>query len=309
MIVCLGTTPALSRTMEFSSVTVDGVNRSKRVHEYASGKAINAARAIRTLGETVACIGTAGGATGDRLRAAAAEAMTEQDLATVRSPTRLCITVVDRAAQTSTELIEESGSLIADEGEAVLNLLSKRLPRASVCVLAGSLAPGLEPSFYARCIRACRAAGVRTILDASGPALAAAIAELPDFVKLNAGELATVEAIAGDGDAAIKTAAARLARRTGGWVIVTRGRSSTLAISASESFAVEVPEVKVVSPIGSGDSFAGGLAVGLSRGMPFEESLRLATACASANAMTPHAAHFDLHVVESLLPEVTVVRL
>ena len=45
MIVCLGTTPALARTMEFDGLAVDAVNRATRVYEYAAGKAVNAARA------------------------------------------------------------------------------------------------------------------------------------------------------------------------------------------------------------------------------------------------------------------------
>lgn len=306
MIVCLGTTPAIARTMEFASLAIDGVNRATAVREYAAGKAINAARAITTLGGRAVCISPVGGLAGERLRVLSSEVVAEQLTLDVAAATRLCVTVVDRAAGTSTELIEETGRLTPAEGDRMIALLTDRLNAAEVCVLAGSLAPGLAEDFYARCVALCTAAGVPTILDASGPALRAAIDARPTYIKVNAGELASVEAIRGDGEAAIVFAARAVAARTSGALIVTRGRESTLAVGTDWAMRIEVPTVKVVSAIGSGDSFAGGLAVAVSRRLSRDESLRLATACASANAMTADAAHFDASVVERLASNVQI---
>ena len=304
MIVCLGTTPTLARTMEFAAVAIDGVNRALAVREYAAGKAINAARAIATLGERVACIAPAGGVTGERLKMVSAEITRDLAFSDVAAVTRLCVTVVDRAAGTSTELIEESGRLEAAEGEQLLSMLSSHVGRAQVIVLSGSLAPGLDVAFYARCVALCRGAGVRTVVDTSGAALRAAIEARPDVVKINAGELAGVEPMVDRDDSTLFAAATNLARRTGGLVVVTRGAASTLAVDAAgadvQRFVIPTPRVSVVSAIGSGDSFAGGFAVGLARGQTIEQSLRLATACASANAMTADAAHFHMADVDRL---------
>lgn len=304
MIVCLGTTPALARTMEFAGLTIDGVNRATRVYEYAAGKAVNAARAAAILGEAVVCLSPAGGATGERLRAMAERSGVEHRFVEVGAATRLTVTVVDRERRQSTELIEPSGSLTAIEGEALLDALAACVDAASVVVLSGSLAPGLATDFYARAVHGVRAAGGVVILDASAEALKAAIEERPDVVKINAEELASVEPIASSD---VIAAALAFASRTSGWVIVTRGRRPTLAVHADgSSLTVEVPNVEVVSPIGSGDSFAGGLAAGLIREMTIEESLSLATACASANVGTADAAHFDRVAVDALIPQVRV---
>ena len=47
MIVCLGTTPTMQRTMLFDRVEIDAVNRAVEVREYASGKSVNVAKVLR----------------------------------------------------------------------------------------------------------------------------------------------------------------------------------------------------------------------------------------------------------------------
>ena len=61
MILCLGTTPTVQRSMTFAQIVADGVNRAKQVQEYASGKSVNVARILQTLGADPLEIGFAGG--------------------------------------------------------------------------------------------------------------------------------------------------------------------------------------------------------------------------------------------------------
>src|SRR5687767_6913570 len=68
MILCLGTTPALARTMIFDDVVADDVNRATSVLESAAGKSINAAKVARLLGEEVVATGFLGGDTGRFIR-------------------------------------------------------------------------------------------------------------------------------------------------------------------------------------------------------------------------------------------------
>ena len=310
MIVCLGTTPTLARTMEFDRVDIDGVNRATRVVEYAAGKAVNAARAAATLGVAgVACISPIGGLTGDRFAAAARQDPIEHDFVRVGAATRLCVTVVDRLGQTSTELIEESAGLSEGNSADLVAAFERRIVAASSCVLSGSIAPGIPADLYERCTRYAHAAGARVIVDASGEPLRRAIVSRPDVVKINARELASIEDVDVDvdDDRSVIDGARSLARRAGAWVIVTRGRRSTIAAHADGSLLeASVAEVKVVSAIGSGDSSAGALAVALARRQSMADALRLASAAASANAMTALAAHFDVAVVDRLTKTIQV---
>src|ERR1700733_9421480 len=108
MILFLGTTLALQRTMRFDRVVPDAVNRARQTHQYASGKSINAARVARTLGQGALALGFLGGPSGQFIRGDLDAAGIAHDFVEVPWPTRTCVTVIDAAAGTATELIEES---------------------------------------------------------------------------------------------------------------------------------------------------------------------------------------------------------
>src|SRR3954468_6046534 len=111
MIVCLGTTPALQRTMSFDRLRLDAVNRATSVLEYASGKSVNAARVAHTLGRRVVATGFLGGDSGEACRRDLDSAGVAHEFVTVAARTRMCVTVIDRAGGTATELIEEPGAV------------------------------------------------------------------------------------------------------------------------------------------------------------------------------------------------------
>jgi 6-phosphofructokinase 2 len=62
--------------------------------------------------------------------------------------------------------------------------------------------------------------------------------------------------------------------------------------------------VPVVNSAGAGDGMAAALAIGLSEGWPWAESLRLAVATAAAVVMTPGTAECHKADVDRLLPQV-----
>ena len=61
MILCLGTTPTVQRTIFLKRLEIDAVNRAHSVIESASGKALNVARVLTTLGKPCVALGFAGG--------------------------------------------------------------------------------------------------------------------------------------------------------------------------------------------------------------------------------------------------------
>jgi tagatose 6-phosphate kinase len=66
------------------------------------------------------------------------------------------------------------------------------------------------------------------------------------------------------------------------------------------------PSIETRNPVGSGDCFVGGLAVGLKRGLAPTEMLRLATACGTANALTTEIGILRGEDVAALAPKVEV---
>src|SRR3954470_16366450 len=108
MILCLGTTPTMQRTMLFDRVEIDAVNRATEVREYASGKSVNVAKVLRTLGHNATATGFIGGARGALLQEHMERAGIGHDFVEVEAATRLCTTVIDRGSGAVTELVQES---------------------------------------------------------------------------------------------------------------------------------------------------------------------------------------------------------
>jgi tagatose 6-phosphate kinase len=304
MIICLGTTPTVQRTMTFARLNVDGVNRATFVREYASGKSTNVARVLHTLGMPVLATGFLGGDSGKFFRSDLDRAGIAHDFVEVEPATRLCITVVDESAHTATELIEESrpaGSAAYGAQEKKLGGMidPKQVDPTSLLVLSGTLPPDAPRKFYASCVSLGQPMA-RVVLDAVGEPLLKALECQPFLIKPNQSEVGRTLGVAVDTQDAVRDGMKRLVALGARWVVVTRGREDTLVTNGASFWRVKTPRVEVVSAIGSGDSFAAGLAAGLSRGDDVPQACALGAACGAANAMTADAGHVRLEDVESL---------
>jgi tagatose 6-phosphate kinase len=308
MILCLGTTPAVQRTMTFERLQLDGVNRAHHVAQTASGKSINVARVARTLGAPVTASGFIGGDAAAFIRKDLDAAGVPHDFAEVEPTTRTCVTLIDQAAGTATELIEESKTVESEAWGRLTDKLDALLPSASLLVLSGTLAPGAPQDFCGRCVQQASARGVRTIVDATSEPLRHAIAANPFVVKPNRGEIAKTLGVDTSTDAGLREAMRRVVAEGAQWVVVTMGREGAIASDGSAFWRVAIPPVKVVNPIGSGDAFAAGLAVALTVGPPLPEALVLAAACGVANAMTPVAGQVRPDDVAALLGNLDVKK-
>ena len=302
MICCVGTTPTLQRTLVFDKLQLDEVNRSQTVDEYAAGKAPTAARVVHTLGEPVLCIGPAGGHRGGPLLADLAASGIAHDFVISASPTRLCCTLLDRSTSTATEIVEEASPLSEHAVEELLTKLRSHARRIQVLVLSGSLAPGVSHNFYASCMEACPNAAV--VVDAVGPALLETLKLKPRVIKPNQSEIAKTLGIEISTEAALKDAMRHLITRGAEWVVCTRGKDGVLVTDGQSFFSIASPRVEAINPIGSGDSVAAGIAVGLRRGLNVPEAAKLGVACGAANATTHRSAEVHREDVERLLAEV-----
>jgi 1-phosphofructokinase family hexose kinase len=308
MHICLGTTPTVQQTMSFARVTPDEVNRAVETRRGASGKPINVARVLNSLGEkTMLCI-PVGGDTGRFIRADLDALGIAHDCVESKAPTRTCVTVIDRSTRTATELVEESGPLSADESAQMLATFQKHLPGCRMAVFSGTLAQGVSEDFYAECCRAAGKFGVPVIIDARGNALTRALASRPLVVKPNRHELAGMVGKAIDDDASLRGAMIGLHRQGAQWVIITMGRAGAVACDGTSFWKIPAIKIEAVSAIGSGDAFAAGLASAITAGRDVLQACRLAVACAAANALVVGAGILRVEDVRRLEPMAVVER-
>lgn len=306
MILCLGTTPALARTMIFDEVVADDVNRATSVYETAAGKSINVAKVAAALGEEVMATGFLGGETGKFIRAQLDQMGIKHKFVEVRPKTRTCITVIDETNGESTELIEEAEAIDDAAWDQLRRTFKELVVKAKIVVLSGSLPPDAPVGFYGECVKAANAAKARVIVDAKGEELALAIFEKPYLIKPNEVELSETTGIPIDSDVTLREGIRQVQQAGAAWVIVSRGGDPLIVADAENSAQITPPEVEVVSPIGSGDALAAGIAVGLMRGMSVPDAAKLGVACGAANAKGYLAGFVKTDDVYDLHPRVQI---
>ena len=305
MILCLGTTPTAQRTLTFDRLRLDEVNRAASVDDYASGKAVNVARVAAMLGADALIGGFVGGPRGKFLSQELSADGMRHDFVSVDAPTRLCTTLIDRHKETVTELVEESRPVTPRDWTRLIRRTASQLKSAAVCVMSGSLPPGGPIDFYRDVIARAVPLGVKMVLDARGAPLHSALTCSGFIVKLNRQELAATVGRSITTDTALKRAMQETCP-AGGQLIVTLGAEGAAAWDGRAFWRVSAPGVQAVNTVGSGDAFAGGLAVALSQNLPPRQAYRLAAACGAANALHPRAGHVNVKDVERLRRRVKV---
>jgi tagatose 6-phosphate kinase len=272
--------------------------------ERPGGKGLNVARVLAALGHAVTATGFAGGATGETLRAALADADGVRDaLVPIAGATRRTVSVVDGTTGDTT-MFNEAGPPIAP-GERADFLAGYRalLPGAAAVALCGSLPQGLPVGSYADLVREARGAGVPVLLDTSGEPLRRGLAARPDIVKPNADELTRLT-----GSTEPVSAARDTRRRGARSVAASLGAEGLLAVTESGVWHARPPFRLDGNPAGAGDSAVAGLLSGLVEGLDWPARLARATALSAATVAAPVAGEFDPALYEELLPRVEVTE-
>lgn len=105
----------------------------------------------------------------------------------------------------------------------------------------------------------------------------------------NQTELSLLSGINCDSMDKVKEAVAELKRMGVGDVVVTLGSKGSLVCAGSTFETVEAQKVKAVDATAAGDTFCGGLAVGLSEGLSLVDAARFATRASAITVQRPGA--------------------
>jgi 1-phosphofructokinase family hexose kinase len=306
VILCVGPNPAIDRLAVVERLELGAILRPTEVVVQAGGKALNVARAARTLGALVTSTGIVGGQAGRWLAAAAAEEGLSPRFIDGQAETRTTYVVVDRRGR-SISVYEPSAPVAASELDALVRLVrDELLPSASRVAVAGSVPTGADGAVLAGLVDACHESDRSCLVDTSGAALAAVLAARPSIVKVSLDEareagIAAARADMADAARAIAGAGAAIA-------IVTDGALGAAASDGRSRWQVAAAPVAAVSTVGAGDAFSAGLLVALEAGRSMDEALAWGAAAGAANCEMIGAGRLDADRHAALVAKVTVAR-
>jgi len=290
VIIAAGLTPAWQQILRFDGFHPGEVNRAIDAHWCASGKVLNVAIALAHLGAPCEAIALVGGPP---------LALIEREFEALGIPrhwvqshgaTRTCTTILNVQSGQTTELVENAAPTNDAELLEFAETYARRVARAQIVILAGSLPSGTPANFYRELLAQtpCRA-----ILDVRGPELIEALACRPFLVKPNREELGRTVGRELTTDDSMHSAMRQLNAAGAKWVVVTNGNKPLWVSSQDGLFRITPPQVTAVNPIGSGDCLAAGIAWGLTTGESVLDAIRLGVAAAVENVAELLPARID----------------
>ena len=294
------------------STSVDCVEPTRKLRctiarREPGGGGINVARVVSRLGSDVAAVYPAGGVTGQLLR----QLVDREDITSVMAPvageTRENFTASEITTGQQYRFVLAGPLLSEPEWLRCLEVLAAQSGRPDLIVASGSLPPGVPDDFYGRIAKIARDRGIRMALDASGPALKAALNHHVYLVKPNLRELRELTG-APLVDRASQIAACRtlVSDRKAQAVALTLGEQGALLITDKGEWRAKPLAVKSVSAVGAGDSFLGGMVWALASGRAMEVAFKYGVAAGSAAVSSPGTELCQASDVRHLVEHVSV---
>ena len=304
MIFTVTLNPAVDRELTVDTISFDTVLRALDWQVDCGGKGFNVARMLKSLGISSMALGFAAGKSGEMLADKLQSLGIETDFIWVEGETRTNVSIVS-AENGQYVKVNEPGPTIT---ETDLGLLAKkigdRVEAGDWWVLAGSLPPGVPPTYYSELITIIQSAGAKVFLDTSDEALRQNCAARPLLVKPNDEEaheltglpVGTKEEIAAVGKAISAMGPAN--------VIISLGKKGAVLVNDGKAWLAASPQILAANPIGAGDSMVAGVVWGLSQGDSMQDALCKGIACGAATAGQKGTSVGSLEQVNQLLAEV-----
>ena len=303
MIHTLTLGPSLDLTYHVGDFGTDDNNRASNLHRAPGGKGINVSRVATRLGHPTVALGLLGGTTGMEVAQLLEAEGVQTWFVTVEGNTRTNPIIQNEAGE---QLRVIAPVPLVDErvAERLWNVVFALRP-PDFLLASGSLPKNVPGDFYRKVLARAKQDGVKVVADADGEELRGLVQDGADVIKPNRYEL---ERLLGrelpSFDDVLSGCQEALALGAG-TVVVSLGEEGALLVRPDGAWRAVPPEVRVQSPVGSGDSLLGGLCVKLAEGWEPQDALKFGVACGTATAMAPGTALCTRAGVEALLGQVT----
>jgi 1-phosphofructokinase family hexose kinase len=303
---------AIDRTVAVPNFRLARRHRAVESRTVAGGKGVNVARALKLLGRPVIATGLAGGPTGARILELLTEESILNDFTTIGGESRTNLAIIDPTSSEQTEINDRGPEVGPEAVDEFIEKLLYLAQGASLCVLAGSLPPGVDPALYGRLVGELRRIGVQALLDTEGDPMRLGLRAEPAVVAPNVEE---AEGAVGhefnDADD-LALGLSGLLEMGAREAIITRPEGCVAILSengARHRYEAEIDPLEPVSGVGSGDCFLAGYAAARYEGATPRECLAFGVACGAESTQHFGAGVLDPREAERLASEVEVEAL
>lgn len=285
MILTICPNPSIDCTIELDSLNVGKLNRVDNKVETYSGKALNVAVGVARLGEKCLATGFMFDANARLFEQVLDREGVEHKFVYNPGNARTNYKIIDKRSML-TEINDRGERVLPDKQDELVAMVRDITPDYDIAVMSGSLPKGVDPSFYGRVLSAIPQ-NVKVIVDTEKANMLSALQSREIFmVKPNLRELEDFTGrVVRDLHDMVK-ASAKYLNMGVKYVLVSLGAEGAVLTDGTESFFCKSASVAVNSTVGAGDSMVSAVCVGVEKGVPMQEILRMAAAAGTAAVTT-----------------------
>ncbi|WP_053218228.1 hexose kinase [Virgibacillus senegalensis] len=290
------------------TLNLDDVNRVTEINKTAGGKGLNVSRVLKQLKNEVKATGFLGGHLGEFIAEELSVRGIKHDFVSIKKDTRNCISLLHEGMQT--EILEKGPTIDSEEAVQFLNQFAIQLKEIDVVTLSGSLPAGLPDDFYNQLLTIAQNFKIPVLLDTKEDLLEKAIKHTtkPFLIKPNAKEVAGLfqKDFQYQEDLLANLQSKYFSRIP--WIVVTLGADGAIIKCKEKFYKAEIPVVKAINPVGSGDAVLAGFASAFHKGMKDEEAIRYSLAMGVSNAMEEQTGCVQLSMIGELMDQICLLR-
>lgn len=283
-------------------------NRVKNVVKTAGGKGLNVSRVLHQVQAEVCASGLIGGTTGDYIQNSLDSQNLKHCFYQINQESRNNISII--CGKEQTEILEAGPTVEIEEQQQFIEMFKNLLNEIDTVVLSGSLPRGIKSNFYSRLIAIAIDQEKQVLLDTSGEALEESISApiKPTLIKPNEHELSDLlkEPIDPKNLCGLKNKLSSQRFYRIPWIVVSLGADGALVKHGEEYYHAEVPTIKVMNAIGSGDSVIAGLAFGIDQKESPIDIIKRGMAYGVLNALEEKPGYLKINEIGKIFDQIRV---
>ncbi len=285
MILTICPNPSIDCTIELDSLNVGKLNRVDSKVETYSGKALNVAMGIARLGEEAFATGFMFENHGRMFEHVLDREGVKHQFVYDKGNARVNYKIIDKRSML-TEINDRGETVEREKQQELIEYIKKISPDYDIIVMSGSLPRGVDSSFYGEVLSVIPK-DKKIIVDAEKANMLSAIGSSEIFMaKPNLREL---EAFTGkdvrDLHDMVRASRKYIDKGVKN-VLISLGAEGAVLTNGEESYFCKSASVAVNSTVGAGDCMVAAACVGLKKGVPMRELLRMSVAAGTAAVTT-----------------------
>ena len=285
-IITLSLNPAIDATLWVEGIQTGADNAVLSEKYESAGKAMNVSRALRIYGVESLALVLAGAHNRERYEEPLKREGIRYTILPVPGYTRENIAIVEES-RTVTRFLREGFTVPYEAIEELLLLLGREVRERTLVVISGTLPAGISDQILLDICLAIRERGGLVALDTSARFTLEEIGRFtPWLIKPNRKELEEMARRELPGTPEIVDFCRELTGRGVCHCLVSMGDSGILYAGAEGVYQVMVPNVSVVSAVGSGDYCLAGFVLGQATKKSLVQSLKTAASFGTAACLT-----------------------